>query len=61
MARTTEPMKQCMIKKHGWDEETFLDIDWEAHSRGANRQHKRRTTLNKHLGNIIPVGKVVSK
>jgi len=28
MARTTEPMKQCMIKKHNWDEETFLDIDW---------------------------------
>ena len=44
MARTTEPMKQYMIKKYGWDEETFLDIDWEAHRRGANRHHKRRTT-----------------
>jgi len=61
MARTTEPMKQHMIEKCGWDEETFLDIDWEAHRRGANRHHKRRTTLNKHLGNILPVGKVVSR
>jgi len=61
MARTTEPMKQYMIKKYGWEEETFLDIDWEAHRRGANRHHKQRTTLNKHLGNILPVGKVVSR
>jgi len=61
MARTTEPVKQYMIKKYGWDEETFLDIDWEAHRRGANRHHKQRTTLNKHLGNILPVGKVVSR
>jgi len=61
MARTTEPMKQHMIKKHNCDKETFLDIDWEAHRRGANRHHKQRTTLNKHLGNILPVGKVVSR
>jgi len=40
---------------------TFLDIDWEAHRRGANRHHKGRTTLNKHLGKILPVGKVVSR
>jgi len=53
MARTTEPMKQHMIKKHGWDEETFLDIDWEAHRRGANRHHKRRTTL-KHWRRDVP-------
>jgi len=61
MVRTTEPMKQCMIKKHDWEEETFLDIEWEAHRRVANRHHKRRTALNKHLGNFLPVGKVVSR
>jgi len=33
MARTTEPMKQYMIKKYDWEEETFLDIRWEAHRR----------------------------
>jgi len=61
MARTTESMKQCMIKKYGWEEETFLDIKWEAHRRAANRHHKRRTTLNKHLKNFLSVGKVVSR
>jgi len=61
MTRTTEPMKQYMIKKHGWEEDTFLDIEWEAHKRAANRHHKQRATLNKHLGNFLPVGKVVSR
>jgi len=61
MAMTTEPMKQYMMKKCDWEEETFLDIDWESHRRAANRHHKRRTTLNKHLGNILLVGKVVSR
>mgnify|MGYP000316897559 CR=1 FL=1 len=54
MAMTTEPMKQHMIKKHHWEEATFLDIEWEAHRRAANRHHKQRTTLNKHLGNYLP-------
>jgi len=58
--------RQCESSLHPhWQspchEETFLDIDWEAHRRGANRHHKRRTTLNKHLGNILPVGKVASR
>jgi len=61
MARTTEPMKQHMIKKYDWEEETFLDIEWEAHRRAANQHHKGRSTLNKHLGNFLPVGKVVSR
>ena len=61
MARTTEPMKQHMIKKHHWEEATFQDIEWEAHRRAANRHQKQRITLNKHLGNFLPVGKVVSR
>jgi len=60
MAMATEPMKQCMIEKYGWEEETFLDIEWEAHQRAANRHHKQRATLNKNLGNFLLVGKVVS-
>jgi hypothetical protein len=58
-ARTTEPMKQYMITKYDWDEDTFDDIEWEAHRRAGNRHHKRRTTLNKHLGRCLPVGKRV--
>ena len=54
-------MKQCMIKKDHWEETTFLDIEWEAHKRAANRQHKQRTTLNKHLENFLSIGKVVSR
>jgi len=61
IARTTEPMKQCMIKKCGWEEKTFLAIEWDAHRRAVNRHHKQRTELNKHLGNILRVGKVVSR
>ena len=61
MATTTYPMKKYMIKKCSWEEDTFLDIKWEAHRRAANQHHKQRTTLNKHLGNFFLVGKVVSR
>jgi len=61
MARTTKPVKKHMTEKHGGDKETFPDVDWDAHKRGANRHHKQRTTLNKRLGNIIPVGKAVPR
>jgi len=61
MARATDPMKQRMITKNGWDKDIFLDIEWEAHRRAVNRHHKCRTTLNKNLGNLLPVGKVVSR
>ena len=60
-ARTTAPMKKYMMKKYNWDEDIFNDIEWEAHRRAANRHHKRRTTLNKHLSRCLPVGKVVNK
>ena len=60
-ARTTEPMKQYMIKKYNWEEDTFEDIEWEAHRRAVNRFHKRRITLNKYLGRCLPVGKVVHR
>ena len=59
MARTTKPMKDCMIAKYDWDEDTFSDIEWEAHRRAANRHHKRRITLVKHLGKCLPVGSLV--
>jgi len=58
----TEPMKQHMIKKCCWEKDTFLYIEWEAHrTRAANRHHKQRTTLTKHLENCLQVGKVVSR
>lgn len=39
MARTSEPMKQHMIDKHHWDEDTFNDVEWEAHRRATNQHH----------------------
>lgn len=44
-----------------WDDDTFQNIEWEAHGRAANRHHKLRATLNMHLGNFLPARKVVSR
>jgi hypothetical protein len=61
MARTTEPLKQHLIRCQDWDEDVFNDINWEVHRRAVNRHHKRRITLVKHLNDILPVGRLVSK
>ena len=61
LARTAEPMKQRAIKKCHWDEDTFNDIECEAHHRAGNCHHKRQTSLNKRSAKFLSVGKLVSR
>jgi hypothetical protein len=58
-ARTTEPLKDKLCHKQGWSEDTFQDIDWEAHRRAINRNQKWKITLVKYLHKCLPVGKLV--
>ncbi len=61
LARTTEPLKQYLCERNGWCEDTLEMIDWEAHRLGMNRHDSHRTTLIKHMHDILPVGSTVNK
>ena len=61
LARTTSLLQTHLQKKFGWSEATFHDINWESSRVALNRLKTHRTTLIKHLNDIIPVGKRVHR
>ena len=60
-ARNTQPLVEHLQKKFNWSQETFDSIDWESGRIARNRLKQHRTTLIKHLNDVVPVGSRVSR
>jgi len=57
LARTEPALQKHLCKHFKWTDETFETIDWESFRLAMNRLDKHRTTLNKHVNDITPVGR----
>ena len=60
-ARTRPILEEYLQEKFDWTPEQYDSIDKECLRRALNRLQKQRTTLIKHLNDIIPIGKRVHR
>lgn len=61
LARTEPAMREHLMDRFSWDEDTFEDIDWEGFRRAMGRLDKHRVTLTKHVNNYVAVGRRVNR
>ena len=56
-----EALEDYICKKNDWAPHVIDIIDWEAHRIALNRLRNYRSTLVKHMHNLLPVGKMVNR
>ena len=58
---TATPLKEYILKKYAWSEQTMDSINWEAHRKALGKLFKRRAHFTKLVFDILPTNSQLNK